>query len=141
MPTGDDRQPLPYNFFYMSHHGGRDIGIEASHHEDRDIVFIEAKVAVVIEAKMAVQEPSDTAGFNVVVLDVPKGFLLDAFLPSELADEALYHTLGRYPYWVAKHGPAKARLIFATQSFGSIIRYWTDWVLKRFEVVRSLRRS
>jgi hypothetical protein len=109
-----------------------------------------------VRAVAALSEAADEAHFHVFMADpaqtlfafthekrqkVPKGFLLDAFLPSDLAEEALYAILDRHPHWVAKYGARKAAFIFVTQSLGCIIRFWVDWILKRFEILRSPRRS
>lgn len=67
----------------------------------------------------------------------PKGLLLDAFLPPEDAGERLYSILGRYPYWVAKHGTRKARFIFASQSLLCVLSFWFDWLMRRFRALRA----
>jgi hypothetical protein len=71
----------------------------------------------------------------------PRGFLIDWLLPPDRADDVLYNLLGRYPYWVEKHGLLKARLIFLTQSLGTIVGFWLDWVLKRANLLKFWRSS
>ncbi|SRR6266700_6374971 len=71
----------------------------------------------------------------------PPGFLVDLLLPPDRAEDVLYNLLGRYPYWVGKHGPLKARLIFFTHSTGAIVGFWLDWVLKRANLLRLWRSS
>jgi hypothetical protein len=57
------------------------------------------------------------------------------------AEEALYNSLARYEYWVEKYGPRKACIILATQSFGAVLSYWTDWLLCCVKLLKLLRRS
>jgi len=71
----------------------------------------------------------------------PRGFWTDLLLPPERADDILYNLLGRCDYWVQKHGAVKARLIFATQSFGCILSFWTDWLLRRVRLLVQLRKQ
>jgi hypothetical protein len=71
----------------------------------------------------------------------PKGLILDLCVPSQHAEEASYHLLGRYEHWVGKHGIRKARLIFATQSIGCVLSFWTDWLLQRVKLLQLMRRS
>jgi hypothetical protein len=71
----------------------------------------------------------------------PRGFWIDLLLPPDRAEEALVNLLGRYDHWVAKHGTARARFIFASQSFGCILSFWTDWLLRRAKLLRLLRKS
>src|SRR5262249_46713454 len=71
----------------------------------------------------------------------PRGFLIDWLLPPDRADDVLNNLLGRYPYWIEKHGLLKARLIFLTQSVGTILCFWVDWVLKRANLIRFWRSS
>src|SRR5262245_24026699 len=70
----------------------------------------------------------------------PKGFLIDLLLPPDRAEDALFNILGRYDYWVAKHGVRRARVIFVTQSIFAVISYWSDWLLKRLKLLDLLRR-
>src|SRR5262245_57837763 len=35
----------------------------------------------------------------------PRGFLVDLLLPPDRAEDVLYNLLGRYPYWIERHGP------------------------------------
>jgi hypothetical protein len=62
-------------------------------------------------------------------------------MPPDRAEEALYNILGRYDYWFRKHGALKARMIFATQSFGAILTFWADWLLRRIKLLCFLRPS
>jgi hypothetical protein len=39
-------------------------------------------------------------------------------MPPDQATEALYNILGRYEYWVERHGSMKARAIFFTSICG-----------------------
>jgi hypothetical protein len=69
----------------------------------------------------------------------PKGFLIDLLLPPDRADDVLFNLLGRYDYWVDKHGRTRADIIFFTQSIGCILSFWTDWVLKRLKLIDLFR--
>jgi len=71
----------------------------------------------------------------------PKGFLIDLLMPPNRAEEALVNILGRYDYWFEHHGPLKARWIFLAQSLGAVLSFWTDWLLKRANLLRFLRPS
>lgn len=71
----------------------------------------------------------------------PKGFIVDLLMPPDRAEDALFNILGRYDYWVEKHGTLKARCIFMTQSLGAVLSFWTDWLLKRAKLLRFLRPS
>jgi hypothetical protein len=71
----------------------------------------------------------------------PKGFVLDLLMPADRAEDALFNILGRYDYWVEKHGAFRARCIFITQSLGAVLSFWTDWLLKRAKLLRFLRPS
>jgi hypothetical protein len=71
----------------------------------------------------------------------PKGLILDLCVPPEHAEDRIYHLLGRYDRWVEKHGARKARLIFAAQSVGCVLSFWTDWLLRRVKLFQLLRRS
>ena len=63
------------------------------------------------------------------------------FLPPDRAEDSLYNILGRYDYWVAKHGERKARVIFTVQSVGAIITFWSDWLLQRVKLLSFLKPS
>lgn len=71
----------------------------------------------------------------------PRGLFIDLLMPPDRAEEALVNILGRYEYWVEKHGPRKARIIFAAQSIGCVITFWADWAMKRLRLLTILRRS
>jgi hypothetical protein len=72
---------------------------------------------------------------------VPSGLLVDLLLPPDRAEDVVNNLLGRYPYWVEKHGVLKARLVFLTQSLGTILGFWLDWVVKRANLLRLWRSS
>jgi hypothetical protein len=73
--------------------------------------------------------------------EAPKGFLIDLLLPPGRAEDALVNILGRYDYWVAKHGIRKAHAIFMTQSIVVVVTYWIDLVLRRLKLFSLFRRS
>lgn len=73
--------------------------------------------------------------------DPPKGLLIDALVPPERAEDALYNILGRYDYWVKKYGMQRARLIFFTQSFVFVVCYWTEWFVRLWKPARQSKRS
>jgi hypothetical protein len=68
---------------------------------------------------------------------VLRGLLVDLFMPPDRADDVLYNLLGRYDYWIEKHGVRWARVIFFVQSAGSIVTFWTDWLLKRLKLLKT----
>jgi hypothetical protein len=70
----------------------------------------------------------------------PKGFVIDLLLPPDRADDVLFNLLEQYGYWVEKHGSIKSRLIFASQSFGCVLSFWTDWLLRRVKLLVLLRK-
>jgi hypothetical protein len=70
----------------------------------------------------------------------PKGFGVDLLLPPDRAEDVLFNLLGRYEYWVQQHGAIKARIIFATQSFGCVLNFWTEWLLRRVKLLKLLRK-
>jgi len=66
----------------------------------------------------------------------PRGLLIDLFMPPDRAEDVIYNLLGRYDHWVEAHGPRWARIIFYLQSVGSIVTFWTDWMLKRVKLLK-----
>jgi hypothetical protein len=66
----------------------------------------------------------------------PRGLLIDLCMPPDRADDVIYNLLGRYEHWVEKHGPRWARVIFFLQSAGSILTFWSDWMLKRVKLLK-----
>jgi curved DNA-binding protein CbpA len=66
----------------------------------------------------------------------PRGFWVDLLLPPDRADDVLFNLLGRYDYWVQKHGFPKGRIIFAVQLFGCVLSFWTEWLLKLLALLR-----
>jgi hypothetical protein len=49
--------------------------------------------------------------------------------------------LSRYDHWVEVHGKRWARIIFYVQSTGSILTFWTDWLLKRVKLLKMFASS
>jgi hypothetical protein len=68
----------------------------------------------------------------------PRGLLVDMLMPPDRAEDVLHNLLGRYDYWVEKHGARWARVIFFAQSAGSILTFWTDWAMKRLKLLKML---
>jgi hypothetical protein len=58
--------------------------------------------------------------------------------PAHANKRYLLH--GRYDYWVAQHGARRARVIFAMQSVGAVVSFWSDWLLRRLKLVELLTR-
>jgi len=71
----------------------------------------------------------------------PRGFLIDAFMPPDRAEDVNCNLLRRYDYWVEKHGARRARIIFFLQSAGSILTFWTDWLMKRLKLLKTFVSS
>jgi hypothetical protein len=71
----------------------------------------------------------------------PRGLLIDLCLPPDRADDVIYNLLSRYDHWVEKHGPRWARVIFFSQSAGSIVTFWTDWLMKRLKLLKTFVSS
>jgi hypothetical protein len=70
----------------------------------------------------------------------PKGFLVGRLVPPERAEDVLFNLLGRYDHWLQKHGAVKARIIFGVQSFGCILSFWAEWLLRRVKLLVLLRK-
>lgn len=68
--------------------------------------------------------------------NAPRGLLIDLFMPPDRAEDVVYNLLARYEYWVEKHGVRLARLVFFTQSVGSVVTFWCDWLLKRLKLLK-----
>jgi len=103
------------------------------------IGVLSATIIVASKSRVAVGRiltPPSSTGSN-----LPRGFLVDWLLPPDRAEEVLVNFLERYPYWVEKHGVRRARVIFVTQSLGSIASYWTDWLLRRLKLLTLLIRT
>jgi hypothetical protein len=72
----------------------------------------------------------------------PKGLILDLCMPPELAEHRVHALLVAYDErWIPKYGPRLARAIFAAQSLGSVLSFWTDWLMQRLKLLEILRRS
>jgi hypothetical protein len=71
----------------------------------------------------------------------PKGFLVDLLMPPDRADDALLNILGGYDRWVKKYGIRTARRMFMTHSAGTVLTFWTDWLLRRIKLLEMWRRS
>ncbi len=66
----------------------------------------------------------------------PRGLLIDMCMPPDRAEDVLYNLLGRYDHWLQVHGRRWARIIFHLQSAGSILTFWSDWLLKRAKLLK-----
>jgi hypothetical protein len=97
------------------------------------LLVVSATMSMAINASLGLSLPRKTT--------VPKGFVVDWLLPPDRAEEVLVNILGRYPYWEEKYGFRKARVIFVTQSLGSILSYWSDWLLRRLKLLTLFTRS
>ena len=95
----------------------------------------------VLTGKFALRNAYVPSAQKTPATKVPKGFLIDWLLPPELAEEALFNILGRYPYWVEKYGYRKARFIFGSQSCRCVLDYWTDWLVRRLKLLTLLTRT
>ncbi|HWX32257.1 MAG TPA: hypothetical protein VNZ53_33100 [Steroidobacteraceae bacterium] len=67
----------------------------------------------------------------------PKGFLIDLLVPADRAEDMLSGLQTAYEErWVPKYGARRARRIFMTQSIGSILGFWIDWMMKHLRLLK-----
>jgi hypothetical protein len=67
----------------------------------------------------------------------PKGLLIDLLVPADRADDMLLALQKAFDErWVPKYGARHARCIFMTQSIGSIIGFWIDWMMKHLRLLK-----
>jgi hypothetical protein len=112
--------------------------IKLAHPEARSIHFITASTlaAQALLPQVVGKQMRQAAQYT-----PPKGLLVDLLMSPDRAEDVLYNLQGRYEYWVEKYGPRRARLIFFTQSMGSVVSFWTDWLLHRVKLLQFLRHS
>jgi hypothetical protein len=102
------------------------------------VILLLAALGIALD-KIQTLRNADTPSAKAPTVKAPKGFLIDWLLPPDLAEEALFNILGRYPYWVEKYGYRKARFIFGSQSFRCVVDYWTDWLIRRLKLLTFLQ--
>jgi hypothetical protein len=107
------------------------------HEELKEEVFrtVERSVRMLADLKFNITVSVDASR------SAPKGFLIDLLMPPERAEDALVNILRRYDVWVEKYGDRTARVVFTTQSFGVILSFYTEWLLRRIKLLELLRRS
>jgi hypothetical protein len=70
-------------------------------------------------------------------VEPPKGLLIDLLVPPDQAEDRLLQLQKAFEErWVPKYGTRRARRMFVTQSIGSVIGFWINWMMKHLSLLK-----